>query len=392
MSRGKVVLFVAAVGSVLLCTSPGRLRVPAGLAGPLGFAGIAALCIPGFVQSTEVQAVGYLADLVYGATMLWCFYSVACRDAIQPVEVLERSAVLIGVFALIPLVAAAAGLAWQAPCAPSPLEVTGLGCSRTSWSEGIGLYLPILLVFLFRRDVGVLRRWLYAGLGLGIVAAQVGVGGRAGLVASFAVGAAMAFYFVPRRWKFLATTAMLLLVAAVEVPKALQEHLRLDRIPAGPVSFADLDWFSAGRLGGAVEAIGHIAERPLTGHGIEAVDVGYSGGRYVIHNLWLKWAAYFGVGAPILLLALALTLLRRARHLARSAMFRRSVAAAAGLILVSGLVVSLLAPNAPVGAFQNSAVWWAAAGLIAGMAARQLESDTRGTSPASRRRANALTT
>ena len=377
VTRGKVILFVVAVGSVLLCRSPGRLRLPGGLAGPLGFAGIAVLCVPGFVQSSQVDAAAYLADLVYGAIMLWCFYNVTRTDDVETAQVLERSAVLIGVLALIASLAATAGLGWQAPCSVSPLAATGFGCGRTAWSQGIALYLPIMLVFLFRRDVSVLRRWLYAGLGFGIVAAQLGVGGRAGLAASFVVGATMAFFFMPRRWKVLAATALLLLIAAVAVPKALEEHLRLDRIPAGPVTFTDLDWFSAGRLGGAVEAFGHIAERPLTGHGIGAVDVGYRGTRSEIHNMWLKWAAYLGIGAPVFLLALAFILLKLARQLTRLAIHRRSVAAAAGLIVVSGLVISMLAPSTPVGAFQDSAIWWAAAGLIMGMAAGQPESATR---------------
>lgn len=377
VTRGKVVLFVVALGSVLLSRSPGRLRLPSGLAGPLGFAGIAALCIPGFVQSTEADVAGYLADLVYGASMLWCFYNVARADDVETARLLERSAVLIGVLALIASLAAMAGLGWQAPCSVSPLAATGFGCGRTAWSQGIALYVPIMLVFLFRRDVSVMRRWLYAGLALGIVAAQVGVGGRAGLAASFVVGATMVFFFIPRRWKVLAATAMLLLIAMIAVPTALEEHLRMDRIPAGPVSFDDLDWFSAGRLGGAVEALGHIAERPLTGHGIGAVDVGYRGTRVEIHNLWLKWAAYFGVGAPILLLALAFSLLYRARDLVRLHVLRRSVVAAGGLILVSGLVISMLTPNAPIGAFQDSAIWWAAAGLIVGMAVGQPVTTTR---------------
>ena len=362
---------------MFLGTSPRRLRLPGGLAGPLGFAGIATLCIPGLVQSTEPDALHYLADLVYGAAMLWCFHNVARVGFVDAMEVLERSAVLVAAFALVALVAAAVGTAWQSPCTVWPFAATGFGCGRTGWSQGIALYLPILLVFLFRRDVGVVRRWVYGGLGAAIIAAQLGVGGRGGLVASFVVVATMVFYFMPRRWKVLGATGVLFLIAVAVIPKALSEHLRWDRIPDESVSLADLDWFSAGRIAGAVDAIGYIAEKPLSGHGIGRVDVEFRGDRVEIHNLWLKWAAYFGIGASTLLLAVALSLLRRARQLVRLPIYRRSTAVAAGLILVAGLVISMLTPGAPVGAFQNSAIWWAAAGLIVGIAASQPESMIR---------------
>ena len=62
----KVLLFVVAVGLVFVGTSRSRLRLPGGLAGPLGFAALAALAVPGLAQSSLVLSAGYVLDVVSG--------------------------------------------------------------------------------------------------------------------------------------------------------------------------------------------------------------------------------------------------------------------------------------------------------------------------------------
>ena len=101
VAPAKIVLFVLAVGAVFLGTLPSRLQLPRGLAGPLGFAALAMLSIPGLAQSSLALSVGYLADIVYGATMLWCFYNVARLDDAAAKRTLARSAVIIAAFAVV---------------------------------------------------------------------------------------------------------------------------------------------------------------------------------------------------------------------------------------------------------------------------------------------------
>ena len=316
VSRGKVVLFAVAVGAVLFGTPWARLRLPGGLAGPLGFAALIAFAVPGLAQSSLMLSAGYVEDVVSGAVMLWCFYNVARLDDVAGKDILDRSAMILAAFAAVALVLGLAGLGWQSSCAIAPFRDTAFGCSRTGWSGGLALYLPVLVVFAFRRDIGVLRRWLYLALAAAVVAGQAGSGGRAGVAASFVVVAVFVYYFMPRRWKVLGAAATLLAAAAVTIPGALSEQLRLDEIPKNPTSLMDWDYVSSGRIAGALEAAGLIAERPLAGHGIEAVTVEFRGGRYEVHNLWLKWAAYCGVFAPLLFLALVIVLLVLARRLA----------------------------------------------------------------------------
>ena len=373
VARGKVLLFIVAVGLVFATTPPTRLRVPGGLAGPLGFLALAALAVPGLAQSSLVLSAGYVGDVVSGAAMLWCFYNVARLDPVAARFIVDRSAVVLAAFGVLALVLALVGLGWQSSCSTASFRDTAFGCSRTGWSGGLALYMPVLAVFALRRDIGVLRRWLYLALAGGVLVAQAGVGGRGGLVASFVVVAAFVYYFMPRRWKVLGSAVALLAVAVVTIPATLFERLRLETIPENPTSLMDWNYLSSGRIGGALQAAGYIAERPFAGHGIWAVRAEYRGGHPEIHNLWLKWAAYCGVLAPLLFLGLVIVLLARARRLARLVDHDRSMAVAAGLVIVAGLVLSMLEPGTPFGEFQNNAMWWAAAGLIVGMASQQPE-------------------
>lgn len=373
VARGKILLFVAAVGLVLVGTPSTRLRLPGGLAGPLGFVALTALAVPGLAQSSLALSAGYVGDVIAGAAMLWCFYNVARLDPVAARFIVDRSAMILAAFGVTALVLALAGRGWQSSCSPTTFRDTAFGCSRTGWSGGLALYLPILLVFSFRRDIGVLRRWSYLALAGGVVAAQAGVGGRAGLVASIVVIAVFVYYFMPRRWKVLGSAVALLAAAAVTIPTTLYEQLRLDEIPENPTSLMDWDYVSSGRVGGALNAAAYIAERPLAGHGIGAVRAEFRGGRPEIHNLWLKWAAYCGVLAPLLFLALVALLLAQTRGLAHVVDRHRSVAVSAGLVIVAGLVLSMLEPGTPFGEFQNNALWWAAAGLIVGMASERPE-------------------
>lgn len=371
MARAKVLLFVAAVGMVFIMTSATRLRLPDGLAGPLSFLALAALAVPGLAQSSLVLSAGYVGDVISGAAMLWCFYNIARLDPIAARFIVGRSAMILGVLGVIALVLALAGLGWQSSCSPASFRATAFGCSRTGWSGGLALYLPFLVVFAFRRDIGVLRRWSYLALAGGVLAAQAGVGGRAGLLASIVVVAVFIYYFMPRRWKVLGSAAALLAAAAVTIPTTLSEQLRLDEIPEEPTSLMDWNYVSSGRIGGALQATAFIAERPFAGHGIGAVRAEFRGGHPEIHNLWLKWAVYCGVLAPLLFLALVIVLLAQARRLAHVVDRHRSVAVASGLVIVAGLVLSMLEPGTPFGEFQNNALWWAAAGLIVGMASQR---------------------
>jgi hypothetical protein len=79
-----------------------------------------------------------------------------------------------------------------------------------------------------------------------------------------------------------------------------------------------------------------------------------------------------GVLLPIVFFAIICVVLQKALRLARNlrgdALGRddRLFMLSLILIVLSGVVLSFFEPNVLIGAFQNSAIWWAAAGTILG--------------------------
>ena len=118
-----------------------------------------------------------------------------------------------------------------------------------------------------------------------------------------------------------------------------------------------------------MHAVNKILERPFQGHGIEAVWVETPGVVVEIHNIWLKFACEFGVFMPLFLLAMVALLLRRgARIYAECApgSATRPLVGSSILAVVVGLLISMLEPTLPIGAFDLAAMWWAAVGVLLG--------------------------
>ena len=147
----------------------------------------------------------------------------------------------------------------------------------------------------------------------------------------------------------------------------------------------ELDRFTSGRVDGYREGLLIFRERPLVGHGIRSEGtllsiINKTTGQpewIEIHNLWLKWGVYFGVAAPIGLLAMVCVVLWtawRAWRYGRGP--ERRYALALGVVLGLGLVATMFEPNALAGNFRYTAIWWAAAGACAGLAWRGRDGGT----------------
>ena len=142
------------------------------------------------------------------------------------------------------------------------------------------------------------------------------------------------------------------------------------------VNVEELDRFASGRVDGYREGLEIFRERPLQGHGIQSEGTLLSIINKTtnlpevieIHNLWLKWGVYFGVAAPLGLGAMAAFALWTAWRAWRGGAGReRRYAFALGVVLGLGLVASMFEPNALAGNFRYTAIWWAAAGAVAGL-------------------------
>ncbi len=384
----KIGLFALAIGSVLMAaltnSRADRLRLPGGLAGPLGFAALVAASLPGLVQTPELVRVAmFLMDVVYGAVFLWCFYNVARYDRGAAQRILMRGVLLMAGFVALALAYTALGLSgWQAPCGNADFATTGFACNRVEWSNALALYLCIALAFAVRQDLAWDNRLSYLGIALILLAAQVLSGGRGGLVASVMALGVFAMLLFAWRTKLLGVVVLLsaaALIGTVELSEDWQRRLRIDALPERPQDVADWDYYSAGRAGQVLTAVDAIQERPLAGYGIGVVKAEFRGADFEIHNLWLKWATNFGLLAPIVFAALIAVVLRRAWRLARSPpVAYKSTAVACGLIVVAGLGTSLFEGEALIGEFQNTALWWAALGIVLGMAANADEAGSTG--------------
>lgn len=131
-----------------------------------------------------------------------------------------------------------------------------------------------------------------------------------------------------------------------------------------------LNEFTSRRLTAYLHGLLRLSERPLIGYGIRGLLLPGRETRWIeVHNLWLKLATYFGLAAPLCFLAIAAAVLLRAPRVLRDAAGdegRLSTAVALGLVFVAGAVASMFEPNALVGNFNYTAIWWAAAGYLAG--------------------------
>lgn len=382
---GKGVLLAGGLAIVLLPPLLERgLRLPGGWLGPVAFLGLFALSTPALVQAREsAMVVTFLKDIALTALFFWCFYRLA-REG-EDVRVIFIRA--IGIMAALAAVALAETLLlWAAYGAP-PLDqgrvgIHGFGVKPTSWSISLAFFVPLALL-----PVTTSRGWRRLALAVVVaallVASQFVSGGRTGLLGSLIAIVTVGLILSGSRWAALSLLAGLLIAGGVVLSRdTFSRHLSVDRLLADPSYAAEEDYwggvtgleaFSTGRIQGYETALDMIARRPFHGHGLERVLIVTPVGEHIeIHNLWLKWATYGGVLAPLLFAVMAVAIVRDGVGALRARGDRR-LPAAMLLIVALGLLATLFEPEALLGAFQYTAPWWAAAGVLVGLRARQGE-------------------
>ena len=361
-----------------------RLRLPGGWLGPAAFLGLFALSTPGLVQAREsAMVLTFLKDIALTALFFWCFYRLA-REGEDVRLVLVRA---IGIMAALAAVALAETLLLWAVYGTSPLDqgrlgIHGFGIKPTSWSISLAFFLPLALLPL--ADSRGWRRLALVGVVAALlVASQFVSGGRTGLLGSLIAVITVGLILSGSRWVALSLLAGLLIAGGVVLSRdTYSRHLSLDRLLADPTHAADDYWegvtgleaFSTGRIQGYETALDMIARRPFHGHGLEQVMIVTPVGEHIeIHNLWLKWATYGGVLAPLLFAVMAVAIVRDGIGALRARGGKR-LPAAMLLIVALGLLATLFEPEALLGAFQYTALWWAAAGVLVGLRARRADS------------------
>jgi hypothetical protein len=391
----QVKLFLAGTG-VLLVLAPAllsrRLPLPKGPFGLAGFGLLIAAASFALFQAEPQLALRRLLDIVLSFAMLWTFYSFT-RAGGDVLRVFMTAALMIAAFSALTVTSWLFGLPnWTSPYGPlwfrdgDPLWLSGFGDKRTGWSNGISFFFVIVFVYgvyLLRYAQGP-RRLLgvsLVGLALAtILSSQLIVGGRAGVIGS-AIGVLFAFYwFVARKRALLFLVVALVALGVLLSSDFVQRQLRVLGLEA--LGVEQLDEAATGRVEGYLVGLDLLLARPLTGYGFGKVDLNdYSLGYEHVHNFWLRNAVEGGVFLPTMLFLMVLFLIGWSWRALKGATlagnrehgvpYREVLPFWGLLILANGLFISMLEPNVPLGAFQNVAIWWAAAGVVVALRERR---------------------
>ena len=379
----KFVLVAAGVAAVWYSAlQKNQLRFPRGMPGPVGFIVVLLCSSFAFFQANPGSVLSNLQDLVLGFIVLWTF-SMLGRNREEAIRLFRNASFIVLFLCLLVLLSWFTGFpGWRSPGGDAIWEV-GFAGLRTGWSNGICFYLPMLVtypLYCFKKPRSVLIPVLAL---VTILGTQLVVGGRGGMLGSFAGLLVILLSVTPRKYALL-TVSMLAIVGFL-VADFAYDHLRLNRLQTAAstgVGLETLDYVSSGRIQGYQIALDLSMERPLTGYGFD-VGTEILNNRFYynleVHNVWLRLLVDGGILLPLAFLTLIASILRLARKRSESRIlegirrhgwggpivFSRAVFPVTLVaVLVSGLTVSMFEPNVLVGAFQNEALWWAAAGTV----------------------------
>ena len=380
----KTILFVLPLGMMFLrVMARGKIYLPKEPWGPIGFLALIVLSTTGLVQATKTSLANvFVVNIMAGAGYMWCFFNLT-RQGADVGLIFFRAVVIISFFSTFPVVHRFTGLPdWEAPLSVQQVVfsysfwTTGFSARRTGWSIGLAFYLPIAIFLFMAKSVknSVFRQILCITMAGCIFFAQIVSKGRAGILASFITWGA---------WLLTLRQRLIALVIAVSIAvfsfyffEVWIETFRLFRLPEQwtDIDRDDLDYFSAYRIPTYVVAIETIQEQPFFGHGIDQIIVKVRGIPLRIHNVWLKWAVEFGIFMPMwFFFMISIVLARAARIFKRLKRNRvdRGLVTASGLMVIVGIFVSMFEPGVFIASFHNSAIWWAAVGVIWGFYRRR---------------------
>lgn len=354
---------------------------PRGLAGLDGFYLVVLTCFMGVFRAVSLgEAVGTLTNFVQSFVFLWTLYIFYTRGG-DVVRVFRDAAVIVVILSIPPITNWFFGVPGWSYSGENPFWSTGFTNKRSGWSQGQAFYLPIIATLPLFGSRRTATSYLWAMVGVAILlVGQLITGGRTGLLASFVVLAALSVLLLPR--KVSVTLFGALLACGFYLADFAYDHLRFHRLTSW--SYESINAFSSYRLEDYVAAYDLFWLKPL-GHGfgksVQILVQEYKQSNE-LHNVWLRLLADGGILLLVSMLLVvgrffATSLRNLEPHVLRRmraglsvphAVRRRQLLLVVCLsILLAGLAISMFTPRAPIGVFQNNAMWWASAGAIVGI-------------------------
>ena len=103
---GKISLFAVAMGIVFFrVIAVGKIHLPKGLWGPMGFWALIVLSTAGLFQAKDTSSlVAFVVDVLSGALFLWCFFNLRQQGADLLLMIFRRSVIIISLFAAMTVV------------------------------------------------------------------------------------------------------------------------------------------------------------------------------------------------------------------------------------------------------------------------------------------------
>jgi hypothetical protein len=332
---------------------------------------LAALVMPGAYQSPPDRALGRILDLLLCFSFLWtCFLLVRnFRESslifVYPVFVLVPLGLLVVLSRSIPV------LDWSNPFINSlRLSQTGFGGLSTGWSIGLAMIFPAAIYTLEkafpRRNIR--KVILLSFIIVCIIGSQIVVGGRAGILAVLVAVVLFAFF------GYLLPMVLIILFGVVGSffvdTNWLLVHFRLEAINAD-FGGDSLDALSAGRMARNLEGLSLVAQKPIVGWGAGDLTDSFLRSAQQIHFVPLRLAVENGILMPIVFFGLiVMTVHRHFRVLGSNVKVLSREEKILGVtilvILITGLVLTFFEPSVLIGAFQPTAIWWAALAFASG--------------------------
>jgi hypothetical protein len=358
-----------------------QFSFPKGLLGLVGPIVLMIASASGLSQSDLESSWQCIKDIMLCFAMLWTFF-IYSRMSRNVSNVFFAAALIIAAHCFFVVTSKVTGFPnWSGPMewGSRPLSLNGFTGLRTGWSDGTGLFAPILAVAAFGNWKRAPSAKVVSLLGLlCIIGSQVAVAGKAGMLGS-ALGLLMMFSFRGMR-KYLPFYVATASIAGICLAGYMYEQMRIEQVAQERQSMRKIDRLSAGRIGNNMVAIEMGLQRPIQGYGFDIdtpgrmriTGLGTRGTLGLVHNLWIRLFVQAGIFLPVVFGVISILLYKHSkrafiRYVYRSDPHERGNGAEAvgyycRIIIPIGLVISNFEPSFLFGAFQASAAWWAVGG------------------------------